>query len=302
MMKTLIAYPPVLRAEAYHQCTTGEVFGPLWPFIPRADAGVPECTDATMLAPGETLDAYVRKVACGYVVEEPELQAGEYYPRMWRGSSVIDKYGEGIPRVEETPYFGQFIQSLQHLESLFDDLADLFRVVDPAMDDNLNTHGNAIRDLIILASTEVEAQWRGILEANAIQRDRYSTPDYVRLLEAQKLNWYSVKLVRYPRLRPLAPFRGWNAGQPTQSLTWYDAYNKVKHDREKNFRDAALVHAIAAVAACVVMLEAQFGWAALKHHQLKPMFDFYEQPRWEPKEWYYSPVRGHGWQEKAFPF
>jgi hypothetical protein len=301
-MKTLIAYPAVLRAEAYHQNTTGEVFGPLWPFIPRADAHLPECTDATILAPGETLDVYVRKLARGSVVEEPELQAGEYYPRMWRGSDAIDKYGEGIPRVEDTPYFGPFIQSLQHLESLFNDLADLFHVVDPGMDDNLKTHGNAIRDLIILASTEVEAQWRGVLEANGIQKERYSTADYVKLLGAQRLNWYAVKLVRYPRLRPLAPFKSWNAGQPTQSLEWYDAYNKVKHDREKNFRDAALMHAIAAVAACVVMLEAQFGRAALKRHQLKPMFDFYERPTWHPKEWYYSPGRAHGWGQKQHPF
>jgi hypothetical protein len=58
--------------------------------------------DATILAPGETLDVYVRKVAGGYVVEEPELQAGEYYPRIWRGSAVIDKYGEGIPRVGDS--------------------------------------------------------------------------------------------------------------------------------------------------------------------------------------------------------
>ena len=38
----------------------------------------------------------------------------------------------------------------------------------------------------------------------------------------------------------LAPFALWEEARPTGSLAWYDAYNAVKHDRERNFSRATL--------------------------------------------------------------
>ena len=59
---------------------------------------------------------------------------------------------------------------------------------------------------------------------------------------------------------PTSRLGGWNARHPTSSLVWYDAYNKTKHDREKNLKLATLNNAITAVGAAVVMFRAQFGF------------------------------------------
>ena len=93
---------------------------------------------------------------------------------------------------------------------------DFSCLVNPA-DDNLETFGGAIRDIIILACTEVEAQWKGVLEAhnvNPINGRQYNTRDYVKLLPAMRLDAYEVKLIRIPDC-PTGPFIRWNADEPT---------------------------------------------------------------------------------------
>jgi hypothetical protein len=52
---------------------------------------------------------------------------------------------------------------------------------------------------------------------------------------------------------PVRPFAGWNARRPTASLSWYDAYNKTKHDRTGSLNQATLQRCIEAVAANLVL-------------------------------------------------
>jgi hypothetical protein len=221
---------------------------------------------------------------------------------MTRVEDVLLELGPCVPIVAHTPYLDSFIGSLQQVEMLFDSLSSLFRVAHPE-GDNLKSYGSAIRDLIILACTEVEAQWKGVLKANnlLVKDGRYSTKDYVRLLSAMKLDGYKVELIRYPGLPRLVPFAGWNSTQPTQSLFWYDVYNKVKHDRETNFNDATLGNAIHAVAACVVMLAAQFGYETLEDYRLKSIFRFVDIPKWAPKDLYYGRIPGVEWKAVNHP-
>jgi hypothetical protein len=115
---------------------------------------------------------------------------------------------------------------------------------------------------LILACTEVEAAWRGILTANdpaARGRDRLNTADYVRLLHPLRLADWSVALKDYPDIPSLRPFSTWNPQQPTGSLTWYDAYNQVKHDRERYISMANLGAVLEAMAAVFVLQCAQWG-------------------------------------------
>jgi hypothetical protein len=303
-MKTLILYPRAIkRAEAYQQAGPGEMWGPLWPFLPR-DKAEPGYRDPELMKipTGETFEAYVRKLAPGRVLETPTLGAGEYYPRIWRTGVDVERYGEAFPRVEDTPFRESFVNSLEQIEGLFDDLLSIFRVVHPAAN-NLGAYGGTIRDIIILACTEVEAQWKGVLEANGVtpSNRHFKTPDYVKLLPVMKLDQYEVELIRYPGISGTGPFDTWNATEPTKSLSWYDAYNQVKHDREAKFEEASLKHAIEAVAACIVMLAAQFGVEALQRHHLKPVFEFRHHPGWEPKDWYYQPAPDRAWEHVHCP-
>ena len=52
----------------------------------------------------------------------------------------------------------------------------------------------------------------------------------------------------------ISPFKNWNPSSPTKSLKWYDAYNKIKHDRIENLSLATLDNAINAVCALITLL------------------------------------------------
>lgn len=96
-------------------------------------------------------------------------------------------------------------------------LKNICQVIHPAKT-TLFTYGHAIRNLLILAATEVESHWRGILFDNGIIKDKYSTIDYVLLKEELRLDEYSVSFPTYPWLEPLRPFENWNKDRPTGSL------------------------------------------------------------------------------------
>ena len=69
----------------------------------------------------------------------------------------------------------------------------------------------------------------------------------------------------------LTPYKGWSIQASTQSLEWYDAYNKTKHNREDCLGLATLDRAVTAVAAASVMFYAQFGYT-FQHHDERGSF------------------------------
>lgn len=161
------------------------------------------------------------------------------------------------------------------------------QTVHPAPD-TLGTYGHEVRNLLILATTEVETHWRGVLVANGVDKKRYTTKDYHRLLEPMRLDGYEVTFPSLPWLEPIRPFAGWSAQAATGSLEWYDAYNGVKHNRELEFPRANLANAFLAVSAVVVMLAAQFSrsLALGGQSELSAFFRFSERPEWHPGDLY----------------
>lgn len=149
---------------AYSQLDTGEIAGPLWAFDnqQRLNGFVePQCSP--MRHP--TLPEAIAEMYPNYDTVVPTLAGNQYYPRMSRTREELLVIGKTVPRVKDTPYLSSFIGSLQQLESLFASLSDIFLIAYPKTP-NLNVYGAAIRDLIILACTEVEAQWKAVLVAN----------------------------------------------------------------------------------------------------------------------------------------
>jgi hypothetical protein len=73
-----------------------------------------------------------------------------------------------------------------------------------------------------------------------------------------------------------------------QALSWYSAYNSTKHDRELNFAEATLRQALTALAACFVMLCAQYGrdFAAEGDRAQREFFELVRTPNWHPSEYY----------------
>jgi hypothetical protein len=237
----------------------------------------------------------------GWQIFDANLEGGHYHPRIWRGTK---EEFQTLPPLQFTTALNAFYSGLQQTEILMADLEKLFTVVQP-VSSNLKAYGSEIRNLLILACTEVEAQWRAILEANCVfpginpttnkPRKGFTTNDYVKLLAPMKLNEYSYRLARFPNFTRIRPFEKWQASNPTGSLDWYDAYNAVKHDREGQFERATLGHAISAVAAVDVLMAAQFGLLVPNTIGAKSSFATEHVPFWHSKECYYWPPPGKMW-------
>jgi hypothetical protein len=169
------------------------------------------------------------------------------------------------------------------------------KVVYPCKE-NYKAFGHEIRNVLILASTEAEAQWKGILDENGFDFEGRSpnTTHYVKLLELLRLDKYSVMFPYFPRMPEIRPFANWNVNFATTSLDWYDAYNKVKHDREANFQEARLKYAFKAATACFVLLCAQHGWALAKRDSEAVTKFFYlkDKPEWEAQQCYEPIISG----------
>ena len=171
---------------------------------------------------------------------------------------------------------------------------------------NLKAYGYDIRNLLILACTEVESHWRAVLKANGVSGDYLTTRDYVALANAMRLNEYAISFPDYPWIDPVAPFKNWNAGKSTATLPWYDAYNAVKHDRENRFKKATLRFAFDAVSACVIMIVAQFGEVFGSDLRVsgRPRTFFWIRSGavWDLTNYYAESFEGSEWIQVEYPF
>ncbi|MEK7551870.1 MAG: hypothetical protein AAB534_00445 [Patescibacteria group bacterium] len=183
---------------------------------------------------------------------ESNYVLGTFYKRIWRPTACGDRWQDEA--IKE-----RINESFVSLRILLTKLEILFETIEPNKA-NLSTHGHKIREIILLACMEVESAWTAVLKENDYPSTaRLRTNDYVKLLQAMFLDAYELSLQSYPNFPKFIPFAGWNSSNPTTSLSWYDAYNKTKHDREENLKLATLENAVYAVGAAVVMFHAQFG-------------------------------------------
>jgi hypothetical protein len=173
----------------------------------------------------------------------------------------------------------------------------------------LSVFGHDIRNLLMLACTEMEAHWRGVLVANGAAKadQRLNTNDYVKLSKVMKLPEFSVSFPFFPWLPSVRPFEHWGTtGEPTREIDWYAAYNQVKHDRESYFSRASLGNAFNAVTGCMIMMWAQFGnsnYFGLRS-ELGYFFRLEASPSWSPSDVYTFPHESHavGWEAVSYNF
>ncbi len=181
--------------------------------------------------------------------------------------------------------------------ALSEHLHSCFRTVDPDAS-NMQVFGNEFRNILILSATEFEAQCKGILKENKYKENKnqnsWNTTDYYKLESALRLKDFSIRFVKFPWIEPISPFHGWSNDAPTKSLSWYDAYNKTKHDRESAFKLATLENCIRAVASVVTICMAQFGNQFLRAAGLLDTFAVETRPLWSVGD-------THGWLDPNSP-
>jgi hypothetical protein len=227
---------------------------------------------------------------------ELRLAPGEYYPRMAR----LGPYPEPILDFNPT-FFGEssyIAVARSQLVALNAQLQRICQTVHPHAS-TMNVFGHDIRNLLILACTEVEAHWRGILVANGSKKSRFDTRDYIALQDAMRLGSYAILFPNFPWLDAFQPFDGWTS---SANLPWYQAYNAVKHNREGEFEEGSLRHAFQAVSGCAIMLCAQFGPEVFVRSELQNTFAIASSPLWTPTECYMPPFDNAEFRRVSFPF
>jgi hypothetical protein len=249
--------------------------------------------------PGKTIRDAIYRDTSGFFGPNGEwpfhktiLGPGEFYPCI---SRPIDQHPHDGVEWNRSAQIEPDIVAIARgqLSALTRQLGRICQMVHPQAK-ALDTFGHDIRNLLILACTEVETHWRGVFLANGAAQpgDRLTTGDYVKLNSAMKLDQYAVAFPNYPWLSPFKPFDGWGStGRPTQELAWYDAYNAAKHDRESAFERTTLGRVFDAISACVIMIVAQFGLPASlgKSAELRSFFQLVAVPGWSPSEVYIYP-------------
>lgn len=198
----------------------------------------------------------------------------------------------------------EYSNRLNQLELLLDDLFDVFNVVAPYKE-NLSCFGNKIRNIIILACTEIDSMMKGILEKSKVKPHFkfYTTNDYIKLNVPLQLNEYTLSLSRFEKLGDFKPFFKWNSNNPTGSLSWYLDYNNVKHDRESNFSKANLTNAIDSIMALAALMVSQFGYRnELWHEKVGKIIKIKTEPQWNIRELYIPRREGEEFTPVDYPF
>lgn len=278
--------PPVWQVEATEAKRIDVSDSPLGKF--QAEPGKDMLTTLRMRFPTD-----------GTTFHKLELGPGEYYPGMARPVAG-ESPGRNQDRSDSAVHMRT--STTGQLHALIQQLEQICRVVQPD-ESNFQAFGHEIRNLLILACTEVETQWKSILKSNDVAAE--NTKDYVKLASPMKLSEYSVEFPYYPWIPAIRPFDNWHLGTqtPTKDLKWYNAYNKVKHDRESNFKQASLGHAFEAMAGFFVMLCGQYGWdfALAGEAASRAFFRLNNYPQWSYSE-YYVPPFGSPLRAKKYKF
>lgn len=145
------------------------------------------------------------------------------------------------------------------------DLQKLFEFVEPS-DQNLTTYSYRIHELFMRSCIEIEANFKAIFKENIfnptdkhgdpIPEKRWNIHHYKKIDRTHHLSSYKIHIPIWDgRKSELKPFDEWSS---SSDLSWYQSYNKSKHDRQIQFKEANLENLLNSIAALLSLLSSQF--------------------------------------------
>lgn len=145
------------------------------------------------------------------------------------------------------------------------DLQRIFEFIEPA-DTNLPAYSYRTHELLMRTCIEIEANFKAILKENMfnptdkngdpIPEKRWNIHDYRRVNKTHHLSTYRVHIPIWEGKGAVCePFKQWSTAV---DLPWYQAYNKSKHDRRAEFKEANFENLLNSVAGLLVLLSSQF--------------------------------------------
>lgn len=205
-----------------------------------------------------SLTDWVKRIFGAHDINPLSNKIGEVVEGIWRPGFC---FFETIPTALNIDLHEQ-MSSGQALRNIINKIDELLLYIEPSMQ-GLQSYGHKSRELLILACTEVENQWASLIKKSNLyqpnnNKQKFTTNDYVKLLDQCHFNEYQIEFKNYAGLK-FVPFANWSATDPTQSLHWYNAYNKTKHDRAQGFQFATLENVMNAVSACLIMYCVKYG-------------------------------------------
>ena len=181
--------------------------------------------------------------------------------------------------------FPEYSNQLRQLEIILSDVAEVFKVIAPHHKQR-SVYGHAIRNIIILACTELDSRMQSILADNGVRPDAkyFEMKDFYKLKEPLKLDEYELSFYRYGDLGTFSPFSTWESNK---QLPWYKAYNHIKHNREKHFTEANLFNAINAIMGYAIIIIAQYGYRnELWRETVGKIIQVNKEPQWQLDDFY----------------
>ncbi|RLC26582.1 MAG: hypothetical protein DRH37_11570 [Deltaproteobacteria bacterium] len=146
------------------------------------------------------------------------------------------------------------------------DLQKLFEFIEPS-DCNLKTYSFRIHELFMRTCIEIEANFKAILKENIYNPKRggklitdrnWNIHNYKIVNKTHHLASYKVYIPIWDGEKSIfKPFAQW--GDTTTELSWYQAYNRSKHDRKIAFKESNFGNLLNAVTGLLVLLSSQFG-------------------------------------------
>lgn len=159
----------------------------------------------------------------------------------------------------------QKISLSNSFECLSKDFLKLCEYIDP-IEANKDCFSHRTFELLLRTCTELENLWSIILRDKNHPGTRWNIDEYCKIESQYGLD-LSSKEVTFVYWKPdssqghIKPFENWvSLAQGAPRLSWYQAYNKVKHDREVNFPYASLDNVRYALSALYVNLVEYFGY------------------------------------------
>lgn len=231
------------------------------------------------------------------ILKKENMEIGVKYKHIWKPlmqNSIEKELDFTIPEAYRAKRdLGILVQKLQ----------ELLLFVEPSKE-GLKAYSHKARELLFLACSDLECSLK---KYNFGKND--SMKDYVKLTEYIDLTRYKLSLVGYTNPYKCCPFENWSSKEPSKSISWYDAYNKLKHNRDKNFHLATLENCINAIAANIILFAVRFSPRYLYEKDdvcsnlIRSSLDY----RIENSEDFYIPIiegeRSYsGCYSKSFPF
>lgn len=159
--------------------------------------------------------------------------------------------------------------------SIEQDLSNTSRYIEP--DGQENVHSFEFAKLLILACTEIESVFKAICYEIKGEQVRGDIATYKETI-----------LCRYPRIvettvsvtrlgKNIEPFSDW----PEHSLSWWSAYQNVKHNRGGHFSDATYINAATAVSALYILIFylAEITNISFRNHESRYIESDYSDPQ-----------------------